>query len=74
MPCPPELIKRVDAIVDKFLMDRKDEIKSHYENTDPKEFGESPAARQLPIAEPPDPLMDSAPSRIHGAGRRDLFR
>ena len=72
MPCPPELLKRIGEDVDRYFAAKKDEIRSRFENTDPMEFRESLSTRLPPISEPPDLLIDSAPSRIHGAGK-NLF-
>jgi hypothetical protein len=30
MPCPPDVLKRADEIVDKLLAERKDEIRANY--------------------------------------------
>ena len=41
------------------------------EDDDPVQFGD-PRDHYLPVAEPPDLLMDSPPARIHGQLKRDL--
>jgi hypothetical protein len=72
MPCPPELLKRVETMVDNFLSSKKDEVKQQFfsKNTD----------IENPLDQPKQFLADgmrrekSAPQQIHGAGRRDLFR
>jgi hypothetical protein len=66
MPCPPEVLKRADEIVDQMLAARKDEIKANYlaKNYD----------IENPLAAPNNaPFSDSPPQQIHGQPKRDLF-
>ena len=83
MPLDKSRLDRMIKMMDDFLRQREQDKLNYYcdeddpedQNTDPVEFLESPAAGQLPIAEPPMmPQEDSTPQRIHGEGRRDLFR
>jgi hypothetical protein len=68
MPCPPELIKRIDEDVDRYLAAKKDEVKQQY-------FSKNPDIENPLEAPPSEPFCsDSPPARIHGQGRRDLFR
>ena len=76
MPADKAKVLKLIEMMDNFLRQRElDQLDRNDEDrdTDPVEFQEAYPARQMPIAEPPDPLTDSPPSRIHGEGRRDLF-
>jgi hypothetical protein len=68
MPCPPALLKRIDTIVDRYLAARKDEIRANY-------LGKNYDITNPLDAPPSEPFYpDSPPTRIHGAGMKDLFR
>ena len=73
MPLDPEKVKKLDAMMDEFLAARKDDYDDEDEegNTDPIQFGKPP--RYSAVAEPPDDLNDSTPTKIRGAPKRDLF-
>jgi hypothetical protein len=62
MPISKARLDRMIDMIDSAWLKRRDS-----ENTDPKQFFESPSVRNPPIAEPPNPLVDSA-------RRKDLFR
>jgi hypothetical protein len=66
MPIDPERLRKLDAMIDEFLGARKDK------DTHPVQFGDPP--KTMPVAEPGNVSLDSPPSQIHGAGRRDLFK
>jgi hypothetical protein len=61
MPIPQENLKRLDEAIDRCLTKRD-------RDTDPKQFFESPSARNPQIAEPPTVPQDDS------TRRRDLFR
>jgi hypothetical protein len=64
MPITKARLDRMIDMIDSAWLKRRDS-----ENTDPKQFFESPSARNPPIAEPPTmPQEDSVPIRM-----RDLF-
>jgi hypothetical protein len=65
MPIDQTKFRRLDEAMDNWLK-RHD---SHDRDTDPKEFPESPGARQMPVAEPPNVAIEDAAPR-----RRDLFK
>jgi hypothetical protein len=72
MPIDQSKLDRMIRMVDDYLSQRDDD---EDRDTDPVEFQETLSTRRaMPVAEPPDPLTDGAPQRIHGAGRRDLFK
>lgn len=76
MPVDKAKVLKLIEMMDNFLRQRElDQLGYNDEDrdTDPVEFQEEYLARQMPVAEPPDPLTDGAPQRIHGAGRKDLF-
>jgi len=64
MPITKARLDRMIDMIDSAWLKRRD---SQNEDTNPKQFFESPSARNLQIAEPPNPLVDSA-------RRKDLFR
>jgi hypothetical protein len=47
MPCPPELIKRVDAIVDQILAAKKDEIRARFDGTPERIHGAPDQERRI---------------------------
>jgi hypothetical protein len=71
MPCPPELLKHVETMVDNFLSLKKDEVKQQFfsKNND----------IENPLDRPKQFLADgirrekSAPQAIHGQPKRSLF-
>jgi hypothetical protein len=71
MPCPPDVLKRVETMVDNFLSSKKDEVKQQFfsKNTD----------IENPLDAPEQFLADgirrekSAPQQIHGQPKRSLF-
>jgi hypothetical protein len=66
MPCPPEVLKRADEIVDQMLAARKDEIKANYLA--------NKYDIENPLAAPNNaPFSDSPPAQIHSQPKRDLF-
>lgn len=66
-----KLIEMMDAFLAQREQDRL-ECMDEDPDTDPIEFGETLAVRRnRPIAEPPDPLTDGAPTQIHKS--KDLF-
>ena len=74
MPVDKAKVLKLIEMMDNFLRQRELDRSDEDRDTDPLEFRESPSAHlQRPVAEPPDPLTDGAPQRIHGAGRKDLF-
>ena len=60
MPLSKSQLDRMIDRVDEALSVMGRAPKDADRNTDPQEFGESPAARELPVSEPADPLMDAA--------------
>jgi hypothetical protein len=68
LPCPPELIKRIDEDVDRYLASKKDEVRQQFfsKNSDIENPLEAPPSGPF--------YSDSPPQQIHGLGRRDLFR
>jgi hypothetical protein len=71
MPCPPDVLKKIDEDVDRYLASKKDEIKQQF------------FSKNYDIENPLDPpkqfLADgirsekSAPQHIHGQPKRSLF-
>jgi hypothetical protein len=66
-----KLIAAMDAYLKQLEQDRLNGYSDDDEDDDPVQFGHPP--RELPVAEPANTGLDSAPSRIHGVGRKDLF-
>jgi hypothetical protein len=67
MPCPPDVLKRVDEVVDRYLAAKKDEVKQQY-------FSNNYDITNPLDAPPSGPFYhDSPPTRIRGAGMKDLF-
>ena len=77
MPIDKSRLDRMITMMDEFLKQREQDRLNGYpdddDDDDPKQFLES--SRTSPVAEPPaTPQEDSAPQRIHGQGRKDLFK
>jgi hypothetical protein len=75
MPIDKSRLDKIIAAVDSYLKQLEQDLRNGYSygdgNTDPKEFLDPP--RTLPVSEPGNVSLDSPPSQIHGAGRKDLF-
>jgi hypothetical protein len=79
MPISKSKLDQFNAMLDQYLEQReKDRLASvdDDDEDDPVQFLDPEETRRTgPIAEPPvEPQEDCAPQRIHGAGRKDLFR
>jgi hypothetical protein len=71
MPITKARLDRMIDMIDSAWVKRRDS-----ENTNPKQFFESPSVRNPPIAESPSAPFygDGAPQRIHGeTSKKDLF-
>jgi hypothetical protein len=75
MPIEKSRLDRIIDSVERYLSDHEKDIMAYYDedrDTDPIQFGNPP--RKGPVAEPPAEIQDSAPRRIHGSPRPDLFK
>jgi hypothetical protein len=71
MPITKARLDRMIDMIDSAWLKRRDS-----ENTNPKQFFESPSAHNPQIADPPSApfYSDGAPQRIHGEpSKKDLF-
>ena len=78
MPVEKAKVLKLIEMMDNYLKQREQDqlegVDDEDPDTDPIEFQETYSARVMPVAEPPDPLTDSPPQRIHGEPRKDLFK